>query len=108
MLASTTMRTISPDEVHALDGAVILDVREPHELAQARIDGTIDIPLGELVERLGEVPRDTTVYVICHVGGRSAQATQYLEANGVDAVNISGGILRWYQSGLPVTLGAAS
>jgi rhodanese-related sulfurtransferase len=102
------MRSITPNEVHALDDAVILDVREPHELAQARIEGTIDIPLGELVERLGEVPRDTTVYVICPVGGRSAQAAQYLEANGVDAVNITGGILAWYQSGLPVTLGGAS
>ncbi len=102
------MRSITPDEVHAMDDAVILDVREPHELAQARIDGTLDIPLGELVERLGEVPRDTTVYVICHVGGRSAQATRYLEAQGVDAVNIEGGILRWYQAGLPVTLSGAS
>ena len=102
------MRSITPNEVHALDDAVILDVREPHELTQARIDGTLDIPLGELVERLGEVPRDTTVYVICHVGGRSAQATQYLEAHGIDAVNISGGILQWYQSGLPVTLAGAS
>ena len=102
------MRSITPNEVHDLDDAVILDVREPDELAQARIEGAIHIPVGELVERIGEVPRDTTVYVICHVGGRSAQATQYLEANGIDAVNVTGGILAWYRSGLPVTLGGAS
>ena len=99
------MRSITPNEVHALDDVVILDVREPHELAQARIEGTIDIPLGELVARIDEVPRDTTVYVLCHVGGRSAQATQYLETPGFDAVNIDGGIVEWYRAGLPVAVG---
>jgi rhodanese-related sulfurtransferase len=101
------MRSVTPAEVHAIEDAVILDVREPRELEQARIEGTIDIPLGELVERLDEVPRDATVYVICHVGGRSAQATQYLEANGIDAVNIDGGIVQWYRAGLPVTVDSA-
>lgn len=102
------MRSTTPAEVHAAADAVILDVRDPQELAQARIEGTLDIPLAELVERVAEVPRDTTVYVICHVGGRSAQATQWLEAQGVDAVNITGGIVEWYRAGLPVTLGGAS
>lgn len=96
------MRSITPNEVHDLDDAVILDVREPDELVQARIEGAIHIPVGELVERIGEVPRDTTVYVICHVGGRSAQATQYLEANGIDAVNVTGGTRAWIDAGLPI------
>ncbi len=87
------MQTVTPTEVHDTDDAHILDVREPDEVAQARVEGAQHIPLGSLVERLDEVPRDRTVYVMCHVGGRSAQATQYLEANGVDAVNIAGGIL---------------
>jgi len=95
----------TPAEVHAFDDAHILDVREPHELEQARVEGAQHIPLGSLVERLDEVPRDRTVYVMCHVGGRSAQAAQYLEANGVDAVNVAGGILAWYRAGLPVVLG---
>ena len=68
------MRSITPDEVHAADDPYILDVREPGEVAQARIEGARHIPLGSLVERLDEVPRDRPVYVICHVGGRSAQA----------------------------------
>ena len=101
------MQSITPAEVHETTDAYILDVREPDEVAQARIDGARHIPLGALVERLDEVPRDRPVYVMCHVGGRSAQATQYLEANGVDAVNITGGILEWYRAGLPVTMGAA-
>ena len=63
------------------------------------------IPLGSLVERLDEVPRDRTVYLMCALGGRSAQATQYLAAQGVDAVNIDGGITQWYRDGLPVVTG---
>ena len=101
------MQEITPAEVDALPGAVILDVREPHELEKARIEGALHIPLGELVARVDEVPRDTTVYTLCHVGGRSAQATAYLESIGVDAVNISGGILAWYREGLPLTLGGS-
>jgi rhodanese-related sulfurtransferase len=99
------MRSVTPADVHAIDGAVILDVREPREHEQAHVEGTIDIPLGELVARIDELPRDTTVHVLCHVGGRSAQATQYLEAQGFDAVNIDGGIVEWYRSGLPVRVG---
>jgi rhodanese-related sulfurtransferase len=95
----------TPAEVHALESAHILDVREPHELEQARIDGAQHIPLGSLVERFDEVPRDRTVYVMCHVGGRSAQAAAYLESQGIDVVNVSGGILAWYRAGLPVSLG---
>ncbi|KRC59033.1 sulfurtransferase [Agromyces sp. Root81] len=102
------MRSTTPNDVHAIADAVILDVREPGELAQARIEGTLDIPLGELVERVAEVPSDTTVYVLCHAGGRSAQAAQYLESRGIDAINIDGGIVAWHQAGLPVTLGGAS
>ena len=102
------MQTISPAEAHAIDDAFIIDVREPEEVAQARVDGAVHIPLGTLVERLDEVPRDRPVYVMCALGGRSAKATQYLEAQGVDAVNIDGGISEWHRSGLPVTLGGAS
>ena len=102
------MRSITPSEVHAADDPYILDVREPDEVAQARIEGAQHIPLGSLAARLDEVPRDRTVYVICHVGGRSVQAAQYLEGNGVDAVNITGGIVGWYRAGLPVVMGADS
>ncbi|UOQ88452.1 rhodanese-like domain-containing protein [Agromyces endophyticus] len=102
------MRSLSPTEVHATDDAYLIDVREAAELEQARIDGAHHIPLGELVARLDEVPRDRTVYVLCHVGGRSAQAVVYLEQQGVDAVNVDGGIVGWYREGLPVELGGAS
>ena len=102
------MQSITPAEVHDdRPTRTSSTFASPSEVAQARIDGARHIPLGALVERLDEVPRDRTVYVMCHVGGRSAQATQYLEANGVDAVNITGGIVGWYRAGLPVTMGGA-
>jgi len=100
------MQTITPAELHEAADAHILDVREPDEVAQARIEGAQHIPLGSLAARLDEVPRDRTVYVICHVGGRSLQAAQYLEGNGFDAVNVTGGIVGWYRAGLPVVIGA--
>ena len=100
------MRSATPSDVHAADEPHILDVREPDEVAQARIEGAQHIPLGSLAARLDEVPRDRTVYVICHVGGRSLQAAQYLEGNGFDAVNVTGGIVGWYRAGLPVVIGA--
>jgi rhodanese-related sulfurtransferase len=45
---------------------------------------------------------------MCHVGGRSAQATTYLEAQGLDVVNVTGGIVEWYRAGLPLTIADAS
>ncbi|MGW9184366.1 rhodanese-like domain-containing protein [Agromyces sp. NPDC055661] len=102
------MQTISPTAAHALHDAYIIDVREPDEVARARVDGAVHIPLGSLVARVDEVPRDRTVYLMCAVGGRSAQATQFLAAQGVDAVNIDGGIMAWHRSGLPVVTGAPS
>ncbi|GAA1947008.1 rhodanese-like domain-containing protein [Agromyces allii] len=102
----TTMQEITPTEVNELDGVVILDVREPHELERARIDGALHIPLGELVARVDEVPRDATVYTLCHIGGRSAQAAAYLESLGIDTVNISGGIVEWHRQGMPLMLGS--
>ena len=99
------MQTISAAAAYELGDAYIIDGREPEEVARARVDHAVQIPLGSLVERLDEVPRDRTVYLVCHVGGRSAQATQYLETQGFDAVNIDGGIVEWYRAGLPVAVG---
>ena len=102
------MKSITPAEAHAATDAFILAVREDEERAQARVDGTLHIPLAALPERLGEVPRDRTVYVMCALGGHSARATQYLAAQGVDAVNIDGGITEWHRAGLPVTIGGVA
>ena len=75
----------------------LLDVREEWEhqlasLAQARL-----IPLGELPDRLGELPRDRPVYFLCHHGVRSYRACQWAAHAGCEAVNVEGGIDAWSQ-----------
>ncbi|TWD80747.1 rhodanese-related sulfurtransferase [Kribbella amoyensis] len=83
--------------------AFVLDVREPDEWAGGHIEGATHIPLGELQERVGEVPLDQKVLCVCAVGGRSGMATQFLAAEGRDAINLDGGMYAWQSSGRPVS-----
>jgi adenylyltransferase/sulfurtransferase len=78
------------------DALEILDVREPHEWAIARIDGAKLIPLAALESRLTELSQDQEIVVHCKVGARSAQAVRRLRAAGFKRVwNLAGGIQRW-------------
>ena len=96
------MNSIEPAELAAIEGAVIIDVRQPEEYDAAHVEGVTLVPLGELVERMGELPTDGTLYLMCRSGARSAQATAYLEQQGYDAVNVDGGIIAWHEAGLPI------
>ncbi len=71
----------------------LLDVREPMELAVENVPEALDIPLGQLRARLGELPRDREIHVICRSGQRAYLATRILLQNGFQARNISGGML---------------
>ena len=86
-------------------GVAVLDVRNPDEYDQAHVANVILIPLGELVERVGEVPTEGTLPIICRSGARSAQAAEWLRAQGVDAVNVAGGMLAWADAGLEIETG---
>ncbi|GAB3119941.1 rhodanese-like domain-containing protein [Streptomyces calidiresistens] len=95
--------TVTVDAVPA-DG-LLLDVREPDEWAAGRAEGALHIPMGEVIARLAEIEEragDEPVHVLCRVGGRSAQVTAYLARNGVDAVNVDGGMLAWEAAGRPM------
>lgn len=81
----------------------VLDVRENDEWQAGHIDGAHHIPLMDLPGRSAEVPADQHVLVVCKVGGRSAQATVYLQAKGIDAVNLVGGMYAWQAAGRPMT-----
>lgn len=74
------------------DEAIILDVREAFELATGTFEKSINIPLGELRERLDEVPKDKKIYVTCQVGLRGYIACRLLSQQGIDCANIDGGI----------------
>jgi NADPH-dependent 2,4-dienoyl-CoA reductase/sulfur reductase-like enzyme/rhodanese-related sulfurtransferase len=76
----------------------ILDVREPIELAVENVPGAVNIPLGQLRTRLGELPRDREINVICRSGGRAYLATRILLQNGFRAKNVSGGMLSLAQN----------
>jgi rhodanese-related sulfurtransferase len=87
-------------------GAVLIDVREPDEYTAGHVPGAQLIPLGEVAERLHEVPEtDDQVYVICAKGGRSYRAAEFYRSQGIDAVNVAGGTGAWVESGQPVSEG---
>ena len=75
------------------EGAFLLDVRQPVELVVESVPGAVNIPLGQLRSRLGELPRDREIHVICRSAQRAYYATRILLQNGFKARNISGGML---------------
>jgi rhodanese-related sulfurtransferase len=75
---------------------VILDVREPHELAIAHVEGALHIPMQTIPNRIAELPRESPLAVMCHHGARSMAVVNYLRKAGYsNAFNITGGIDAW-------------
>jgi rhodanese-related sulfurtransferase len=100
--------TVSVDEAAALrdGGAFVLDVREPDEWAAGHIPSATLIPLGELSSRVGEVPRNQQVVVVCRSGNRSAEGRDILRAAGFGAVtSLAGGMTDWQRAGMPMETG---
>ncbi len=77
------------------EALTVLDVREDWEWQAGHIEEALHIPLMQVPARSVELPADHQVLVVCKVGSRSAQAVAYLQAQGVDAVNLSGGMQAW-------------
>ncbi|MDI9313467.1 MAG: rhodanese-like domain-containing protein [Hydrotalea sp.] len=73
----------------------LLDVREAAEVATASMPHAHHISMNDITDRLAELPRDKTIYVFCHHGGRSQMVCQYLQREGFDCRNIVGGIHRY-------------
>ncbi len=81
----------------------LLDVREPWEYREGHVPGAQLIPLGELEQRVNEVPRDRPILAICHSGQRSLAAAGYLQQRGYTSVsNVEGGTAAWMERGYPV------
>jgi NADPH-dependent 2,4-dienoyl-CoA reductase/sulfur reductase-like enzyme/rhodanese-related sulfurtransferase len=77
----------------AVDNGFLLDVRQPAELAVEHVPGAVNIPLPELRARLGELPRDREIHVICRSGQRAYYATRILLQNSFKARTVAGGML---------------
>ena len=94
MVAANVLRGDMPvSHWDSLDGAFLLDVRGPVELTVESVPGAVNIPLGQLRARLGELPRDREIHIICRSAQRAYYATRILLQNGFKARNISGGTL---------------
>lgn len=83
-------------ETRQREGAVLLDVRTPAEVARGAVPGSINIPVDDLRNRLNELPPDREIMAYCAVGLRSYIANRILKQNGFKSKNISGGY-RLYQ-----------
>ena len=75
------------------EGGFLLDVREPAELAVEAAPGAVNIPIGQLRARLGELPRDREILVVCRSGQRAYYATRMLLQRGFNARTLAGGML---------------
>jgi rhodanese-related sulfurtransferase len=90
-------------DLHASDSIVVLDVREPFEHERGVIPGALELPLGDLPQRIDEVPMDRPVVLVCRSGNRSDQARHYLESEGFENVhNMLGGMNAWQAAGYEV------
>ena len=82
---------------------LIIDVRNPPELAVGRIEGSVNIPMNELPFRLAELPEGREVVTVCQKGMRSFNAAGWLRQQGRSATSLQGGMDQWKAFGLPVT-----
>lgn len=73
------------------NNAFLLDVREEFELATGTIESSHHIPLNQLRQRLGELPKNQPIYVYCQVGHRGYNAARILSQAGFDVKNLDGG-----------------
>ena len=88
------------------DRPILLDVREMGEFVEVRAPGAALLPTSTFMSRVGELPADRPLLVVCHVGGRSAAVAGYLLRSGrANVVNVAGGMDAWQQAGLPVRRG---
>lgn len=93
------MRELTVQEaaaLHAQHAVQLLDVREPWEHELCHIAGDLHIPMGQIPERLADIPQHRPLIVVCHHGMRSYQVAEFLLARGfADVANLDGGIDAW-------------
>ncbi|BAU84551.1 rhodanese-like domain-containing protein [Streptomyces laurentii] len=92
--------------------ALVLDVREDDEWAAGHVEGALHVPMSDFVARFDVVSKAVgdgrRAYVVCRSGRRSAQVTQYLVGQGIDAVNVDGGMQAWDGAGRPMVTDGGS
>lgn len=106
---SSTLQTVSPDDAEAIiaenPDVVVLDIRTPDEVAEGALEGAVNIDFYEsdFADQLDALDRGADYVVYCRSGNRSGQAMDVFAELGFESVTeIDGGIVAWYQAGLPV------
>ncbi|MCA1727099.1 MAG: rhodanese-like domain-containing protein [Actinobacteria bacterium] len=84
------------------DEVQILDVREPHEWEDGHVEGSVHMPLNQLLAQDAELDPAKPVAVVCSMGSRSEVGALMLRARGYDAYNVEGGLIEWQAEGLPL------
>lgn len=90
--------TITNEELEAAlaeQPQIVLDVRETVDFDEAHIDGAVNIPINELAAKYEQLDRTKPIYVICYLGGRSQIASDFLQTQGYQVTNVSGGMNNW-------------
>lgn len=96
--------TVSPAKAkEAQDaGAMLIDVRESSEYRSGHAPGARHISVQVIERRLGEIPKERQIIVVCQSGMRSQRAAEILSSNGYQVLNVSGGMIGWQRAGLKV------
>ena len=95
--------TLVAEELAGADRPFLLDVRNPREWAAKHIEGSLNIPLNHLQERIGEIPRNHRIAVHCAGGYRSSIAASILHQHGLtNLIEMAGGLAAWESAHLPV------
>lgn len=97
-------QSVDPQQAATLisGGAMLLDVREPAEWHAGHAPHARHIPLGQLADRLHELPADRPVVTVCRSGARSRQAAALLADHGRQVHNLTGGLSAWTNAGMPL------
>jgi rhodanese-related sulfurtransferase len=91
------------DAAQVRDDVLLIDVRDDDEWAAGRAPQAQHVPMMQIPGRLGDLPRDRDLVVVCRVGARSAQVVQFLLAQGFERVaNLDGGMFAWEAAGRPL------
>ena len=80
---------------------LLIDVRQPNEYKAGHIKQAKLIPLGQLGQRINELPQGRDIICVCRSGSRSGSAVRMLEKAGFNAINLKGGMIGWNRAGLP-------
>lgn len=85
------MQSVTIEELETQTEPFIVDIRTEDDYKRGSLQNAINIPMAQLKERMDQLPKDKTIYLLCHTGERSVDYVEMLDDAGYDAVNISGG-----------------